>query len=402
MNIINYLIIFTSALSTLALLFKRDYNIKSISLFYILFILLVVLSESIFGIGFTNSRIFSENALQEIEIILSLFVLLFLVFSIHSEVVDFDIKLNTRQNLGLLIIFLLPGLIFLAYYATVFGFRLDGSFMLDKDNRSSLDYYIYVYIVSIYIASAYNKSVGLLMIFYSIAYIMAGERMKGYLYVLTLLIAQFRINKSNFYSVFILLSGFLFAEIMSYLRSGLNIGQLPDDINISHFGEVTVSSMFMLEEVKYFDLIQKLKYIAGIAIGNILPSEWLPESMDIRRFIFNASNIPGGGWLPVFLYSASSVSFLAFFAMALGLLYTKTVKKINRKPESSIRKRALLSGYIVFTVTLPNWLMYTPYQVFKMPLYAFVGTYVFSILLASNPIRHVSMAVSSQGNEDQQ
>jgi len=316
------------------------------------------------------------------------------VFSAKSEVVDVYIQLTKKPTIGLLFIILFPGVIFLIYYAVSFGYRLDGSFVLDKHNRSSLDYYIYVYILSVYVASAYNKNVALLLMLYALTYILAGERMKAYLYILTLLICHYNINKKNLYSIAILFVGFLLAEVMSYLRSGLDIGDQPNDVNIIHFGEVTVSSIFMLNESQHFNAVQKIKFGIGIIAGNIIPSEILPDTMNIRRFIFNAANIPGGGWLPVFVYSVSSIYWLAFFAAIFGFTYAKIIKKINRMAINSIEKRAYLAGYIVFTTTLPNWFMYTPYQVLKMPIYAFIGTYILSKLISSMNNRQKRISVS--------
>jgi hypothetical protein len=307
-----------------------------------------------------------------------IFYFFFIIASYNTELVNIElneIKYSTSDNI-LILILSLPVIAFIIYYGLKFGIRLNEDFIYTKEDRSPLDFYVYVYIVSLFISTRYNKIIMIIIFICGIVYILSSERLKGYIYLLTLLLIIFNIHKKNIISALILIGGFFVADIISALRTGLGLSGTRDGINISHFGEVTVSSMYLLDLESNFSMLDRLKFSIGTILGNIIPSSLLPSGMNIREYLGEASNIPGGGWLPVYLYVMTGFIGVSVGGYLLGLFYKKIVKEINRCKIYSDKKILLVTIFIIFTATLPNWYMYTPFQVIKMSLYGFLISYL--------------------------
>ena len=105
----------------------------------------------------------------------------------------------------------------------------------------------------------------------------------------------------------------------------------------------------------------------GIIFGNIIPSSILPEGFDIRRDLVDYVDIPGGGWFPVWLFALTGYSGIILMSYFISMI----IKKISLKVKmcSNGIKLPIMLFFIVFVATLPRWFMYTPYQIFRFPMY---------------------------------
>ena len=370
------LIVYTTCfLSFLIFLFKKDINLKIISLFYMSFIIFVNLSTFIFNKEFTSREVNSNEALVEITLILTYFTLIFLMVNINTNSINIiecsKLKMGSVQYL-----LLFPAIIYIANYAYNYGLRLDGSFILNREDRSSLDYYIYIYVTSVFAISTNSRGAKFLLLAFVLVYILSGERMKAYMYVITFLMLYSAIWVKNILSILILLIGFSLAQFMSILRSGEGSGLPINDVNLTHFGEVTVSSLYLYDYQTQFTFWQNINFSIGLLFGNILPSGFLPKYMDLKHFISSEVNIPGGGWLPVFFYSAAGYVGVISFAIILGLFYKILIEKLSSNKNGSSMHASLYVFFVVFSSTLPNWYMYTPYQIIKLPVYALIFTFI--------------------------
>jgi hypothetical protein len=361
--------------SCICLLTKRDYVLKSAALFYVLFVVFVALSEYLTNLPFTLRVFFSSEQLSTAITLVSLFILFFIVTAYPVQPLYFDNEVaNQRVNIVVVLTMAAPALAFLIYYALNFGYRLDGSFVLNKSDRSSTDYYIYAYVISLYVATQYNRTIAVTLILFAVVYLLAGERMKSYMYLTPLLLVSIRLSNRSIFSLIYLIMGFAAAEVVSLMRSGLDLQSHNDKVNISHFGEVTVSSLYLLNMIDLYTPIQRAQFGLGIILANLIPAELLPPSFDIRKDLVSSFNIPGGGWLPVYIYAAAGYFGVLLLSVGLALTYRAAVHQSTRRTLSHHWRLAWQAYILIFASTLPNWLMYTPYQIIKLPLYSFILT----------------------------
>jgi hypothetical protein len=376
--IIDLELIFLIAFTTIMFIKRTDFLVKSFSLFFLLFLVLVCLSTIIFQMDFSARQVIHDVDLSIIINALAIFYLAFIWSTKNLQSTNLTISryrpMNGLQHI-IVVVALLPVFVFILNYLIKFGFRLDGSFLDTKHERSTIDYYVYVYTIALLTASRNNRIVVVLCIFISLVYFIAAERMKAFLYIISLLLLIGNISNRNKMGIFVLIFGFVSAEIMSLLRSNIDFSDNNSDVNLTHFGEVTVSSMYLLNESPFFSTIEKLNYLFGIFLGNLVPAGMIPESMNIRYFVGNAYNIPGGGWLPVFIFAASGYVGVFLAAIFIGKFYVRLIAVINQKKNYTDIKAFYITFVIIFIATSPNWFMYSPYQVMKMPLYGAVLSY---------------------------
>ena len=136
-----------------------------------------------------------------------------------------------------------------------------------------------------------------------------------------------------------------------------------------------MSSLYLLYEAEYFSNIQKMEFGFGLLLGNMLPSFLLNDEFNIRKYIFEAQNIPGGGWLPIFIFVSFGYVGVGILSFLIVKLYTSVSQKILSMIIYNDYRLLYISFIITFVSTAPNWFMYTPYQVLKMPIYSCIMTY---------------------------
>jgi len=350
---------------------EQDLVKKQVALYLASFVLFVVFSQIVFEKQFSPKQETFLSSIVYVKLSIYVFSIVFYMFTMRiKSTISFTLKpLGPPDGFDFLLS--LPVVAFLIYYASTKGFRLDGSFMDNVGVRNIWVDYVYVYVVAWIVASrgSFLSIVVTMMII--VSHMLAGERMRTFVYVMSVLYIFFRLNeKKNISSAFLLL-GFFLATLIGTLRHD----SVSEEYNITHFGSVTISSLFMVEESLDFTLVQKLKFLVGMIIANIVPSALLDTDMSIRHYLVAQHDIPGGGWLPVWLYAIGGYFGVIGIAVMVAAIYRYLLKYPGKAQFGNydIAKYAML---VIFVSTLPRWFMYTPYQFIKMPLYGFIACYL--------------------------
>lgn len=346
---------------------------KQVALYLFSFVFLVVASELFFGKEYSNKSASFITELEQVKNIIYLFSLTFFLLTIRIPAIkSFTVAPYKNSNV-VSIALSLPIIACAIIYFSENGIRLSGEFLLYADDRNVWFDYVFVYAVCCLVVMRGSKIVALSAGLMAIAHLLSAERLRAFVYVMTFLILYYQVQDKRYQAALILGVGFSFATFIGLIRMGGV--QLNDVYNVTHFGSVTVSSLFLMDEASYFDTIQRIQFFVGTIAANIVPSYLLPEPFDIRSYIFSAQNIPGGGWLPVFAFAIGGYMMVVGLGAMLGLSYRGIIGNSNAATETATQL-AKYSALVIFVATVPRWLMYTPYQVLKMPLYGFIGTWL--------------------------
>ena len=350
---------------------ERDLVKKQIALYLLAFIVFVVFSQLLFGRQYSPRQGGFYVGIEYVKFSLYLYAAVFYLFTRKlKNTLIFNPKPLGRID-GFDIILSAPIVAFVIYYASVKGYRLDGSFMDYVGHRSVWVDYFFVYVVASLVSSRGSLLIASLAAAIAFAHLLAGERMRAFVYILSLLIVLFNFGQRKNLSSILLLFGFVVATFIGQIRHD----NVNDNYNITHFGSVTISSLSLVEASLNFDIYQRLKFFIGIVVANIIPSSMLGTDMNIRAFLFENRNIPGGGWFPVWAYAVAGyygVALSAFFS-AIFYRFLNTLKMVSGREKTNLAKYTML---VIFVATLPRWFMYTPYQIIKMPVYGFVVCYL--------------------------
>lgn len=352
---------------------ESDLIIKQLALYVLSFVVFVVFSQLIFGKQFSAKQDIFISKLEQIKHIIYFFSVTFFIFSRELPKAS-QLETKSYKNIsGFDFILALPIFVFLIYYSTTTGIRLRGEFLDYAGVRSIWVDYMYVYSVACLISVRGSAIISCLILGLALAHLLAGERMRAFVYIVSFLITCYSLDKKRHQASFIFLIGFTLATIIGFLRMGSV--QLDNSYNVTHFGSVTISSLYLMDESYSFSLAQKMKFFIGASLANIVPSAFLSEDFNIRLFLANASNIPGGGWLPVWVYSIGGFVGVFFSALAIAIFYRwmLSVKHGVLLTRHDYAKYAMM---VVFISTIPRWFMYTPFQIIKMPLYCYILTFL--------------------------
>ena len=360
-------------LSLVYLIKSSDLVVKQISLYLLAYVIFVVASNEIFGADFSSKSGVFQGGVNQITFMLILFYVPFIcVLGTRKHWTRSEVPMRARYSLkeeSVITFFMLPFLIFLIWYLNEKGFRITGRFIEYAGVRNTLVDYFYIYFVVM--LSIFQRS-RLMLLFGLVAFLahfIAAERMRAFVYIITIGMHYYGLQDRKSLSSLFLLSGFIIAEFIGIMRHGDALG--PSDYNVTHFGSVTVSSLYILDYSSALDFIDRFRFLLGSVAANIIPSSLVPDSYNLRYDILNYADIPGGGWLPIFYYVFGSLIYVPIMSLFISISYRQISSSlmISHKPE-------LYALLLTFVATTPRWFMYTPYQVFKMPLYAFVLTYI--------------------------
>jgi len=354
--------------------YSRDLVQKQLALFTASYFVFVFFSKALFGQDFSSKTSIGNFGIDVVSTGLIVFWICFYFAS--------NVKFRRAERSGLplrfpggrtttisTLILALPIFAFFAYYFGRNGIRLTGEFLEFRGERSTLTDFVLVYYVALlayYRNSRLMLAVGLIA---ATSHFLSAERLRSFVYIIVILLNYYRLDTRRHISSLFFLVGFVVATAVGQLRTGSMTGN--PDYNITHFGAVTVSSLYLLDFGSTIGPGQKLMFSIGTVIANLVPSSWVPEAYNIRRAILTFATIPGGGWLPVFFSVQAGLFGVIAAGLAMGKGYQKILACTRRQTEM---QPAFYAATIVFISTTPRWFMYTPYQILKMPLYAFAIT----------------------------
>lgn len=360
---------------------------KQMALYLFAFVIFVVFSQLLFGKQYSPRQGAFYTEMGHVKISLYLYAVVFYIFTSRLKTTLVFYSKPFGRIDGFDVVLAVPILSFVIYYAGVKGYRLDGSFMDYVGDRSVWVDYFFVYVVASLVSSRGSLIIASLAAAIACAHLLAGERMRAFVYIFSILIVLFDFGRRKNLSSMFLLFGFVAATFIGVIRHN----NVNDSYNITHFSSVTISSLILVEESLDFSLFQRLKFFAGTVIANVIPSSLLSADMNIRAFLFENRNIPGGGWFPVWAYAIAGYSGVVLSALFSAAFYRflNSFKVMPGREKTNMAKYTML---VIFIATLPRWFMYTPYQFLKMPVYGFVVCYL--LLCVKEVVLHVW--VSSQ------
>ena len=353
---------------------SHDLVIKQLAFYIALYVLMVVFTELIFGMGFSPQAERFEDNTTIITILLILFCAPFLVrFNHRSSIGPVDFYKAYSMSYEAFIFFIAtPLFLGMLYLLLTNGVRLTSGFEDHVGDRNIMVDYMYVYYVSILAVFRRSKVLFLLGVLSFTVHFLAAERMRAFVYVLTILITYFDLYERRKLSSAVLLMGFGMATVVGLLRST----NINTEYNVTHFGSVTISSYYLLEFEELLSKSQKLFYSVGTIAASIVPSSIIPAELNIRKAIYNYADIPGGGWTPVYIFITSG--FLGVFVTGWlsSSLYFSALRVLNGKYVPYY-----YAPLVIFVSTCPRWFMYTPFQLIKMPLYGLLLSFTLFNLL---------------------
>lgn len=373
------MIIELSLLSVSILMFLKSRNIivTLLVFFLLLFYVQVAFSELFFGVDFSPSAYkFDHFSHVYYSITIFVFIIYALNYNINTNF-DFKTRFVHFKGIDVLLFLMIAGLAF--YLLLTKGIRIDGSFTEHTDARSVLEDYLFLPVIVLLVVSKGRFLVVLSVCILILSYFLAGERMRMFVYVFILYFMFVKDQNSNYFRLSLFV-GLGLAMLLSLFRSSFNIS---GEYHVTHFGSVTISSMYLMDYVEQMAFVDKLKYFLGIILGNIIPSSILPAGFDIRNDLFKYADIPGGGWFPVWFFSLAGLVGLSTISIIIASLIRMLSLKVNKY--SSYSNKPITLFFMVFVATLPRWFMYTPYQILRFPLYIVIV--YFGYLLIKQSIR---------------
>ena len=63
---------------------------------------------------------------------------------------------------------------------------------------------------------------------------------------------------------------------------------------MSHFGELSITSMYLLDFTSDHSLLERTQAFAGIFLGNLIPSSLMPAGFDIKRMLSYQTDVSWG------------------------------------------------------------------------------------------------------------
>jgi hypothetical protein len=335
------------------------------------FFLLAFNTEVIF-VSYLYGSIFSPkadnfNSLFEVYACLSIFILVIAVTNYKIETnINFSRKIISIKSIDLFVFLLLMS--FATYLFVTKGIRLYGGVYKEAaENRSVIESYAIIFAIFLLYITKGRLMVLVAFVFIALAFGLAGERFNMLAYSFAVYIFLRTKQNDKLFRLFIFLAFFL-ATWLSLIRANLGINQ--DLFHISHFGAVTISSMYLIEYMDFITSTTKAKYFFGMIYGNLVPSSLIPEGFNIKNDLLATYTIPGGGWLPVWIYVTSGYIGVITFSLLFSLLLRKLSLKIQ-KIENNFNSAYVLF-FLLLVIFLPRWINYSPFEVFKFPIYIFI------------------------------
>lgn len=373
-------------LVALAFMFIRSKNTLTTLLVFlvIMHFLEVVFVELFFGKEFsTKAGMF--DSLNIVGNCLFVFVIIFYFFNGRlSDVKSFDYTIMRFRRVDVIPFLLMSSYAVFIYYNSVIVNSLD--YHLISEGSLPIDEYLIVLFTVMLICSKSRFLVLFSFILIAVIYGYTGERLK----FLVMLYTTYLLLKDSYnvrvpFKVLVLFALF-FAIFLDIVRSQ-DVGSQTEAIHMSHFGELSITSMYLLDFTSDHSLLERTQAFAGIFLGNLIPSSLMPAGFDIKRMLSYQTDVPGGGWLPVWFFAVAGYFGVIVISLMISILGRIFVKSLNNMVSMHKRKEFMFLCFISFNSSAVIWFMYSPYVVFKFIIYSSLiyGGYKILIPVSSRP-----------------
>lgn len=362
-SLINYILLFG-----LLLMFFRSRNTLTT---LIVFLVLMHFVEVVF-VKLLFSKEFSVKAnmfnnVNEVGFILFIFCSIFYFF--NGSLKDKMPLINTILSFKPIDIFsfiLMSGFCLFIIYDSVFINFLD--YHKISQNSSPVDEYFIIIFSIILVCSKCRLLVIFPFLLIGLIYVYTGQRMKSLIILYTVYLMLKDSYKYVISFKVLIFAALLIAMISDIMRSqGISVN--TQDVHMSHFGELSVTSLYLIEFTENFTLLERIKAISGIFLGNLIPSSFLPDGFDIKRMLVSEIDVPGGGWLPVWFYSLAGYPGVVLIAVIVSSMGAFLHCSLIHVPSKLINDHLMRVFFIIFNSTSVIWFMYSPYVFVKFIIY---------------------------------
>jgi hypothetical protein len=329
----------------------------------------------LFGKSILATNLNVDN-IEIISICVFIFIFSFFIFNYNLKVTIRSSKIFYVKYKDIFLFLFLSAIFGLLFYEKVI--INGGDFYKIAASKSALEEYLIPVFVVILLLNRNRILIIIPILMISILYGYTGERLKMLIqFFMIFLVVQDRLRFMNF-KLLLFVALFLSLGIDSY-RSVSNNNIANNNIRVSHFGELTRTSSMLIDFSQSKNLVDKGYYLVGIVAGNLLPSSILPNGLDIKRDLSLEIRVPGGGWFPMWFFAIGGYGLVFVISILVSLLSRYLHKKAISSPANA-KKLVYLSIYIIFVSTSVNWMMYTPYQLIKFPIYSVIFIFLYYLL----------------------
>jgi hypothetical protein len=364
--------------SILLLMFSKSRNTLTT---LIIFFVIMHFIEVVY-VGSLFSKIYSTKSDQfgSIDIIGNcLFIFVSVFFFVNYKYVDrmpVKYKIFQFKSYDLVPFILISSFSIWVLRNAVIINRLD--YHLISQNSTPVDEYVIILFSLVLIYSKCRVAVLIPFILMGLIYAYTGQRLK----FLILMFTVYLLLKDSYrlvvpFKILIIITVFIAIGIDIMRGEGSSL--VREDVHMSHFGELAVTSMSLLIYADDFNFYDNVKVTIGMILGNLIPSSLLPIGYDLKRMLSSVINVPGGGWLPIWAYSVSGYS--GVFLISLFTSYI--AKLLNRSLQYNYLNYNINNltniCYISFTTSVVIWFMYSPYVLLKFLIYSIIFHTIWSV-----------------------
>lgn len=355
----------------LIIMFLKAKNILStIVVFFTLFFFVeVVFVEIVFGTTF-SMKADHFDSLHHVTYSLFLFTLIFYLLNNNlKDNVIFHTCFKCFHLSDFFGFFILVAIFMYTYYNNLILYA--GDYHAIADSKTPLLEYMIPLLTVMLIWSKGRFLIVIPFLMIGLLYGFTGERLKMFIYFFIFYLL-FKEKFKTFNFKVLLIGAISLAVIISLYRSGIGLsgGTEESGVHISHFGELSISSMYLIDYSGSFSLHDSILYSVGIFLANVVPSAMLPLNMDIKRSLLDVFDIPGGGWLPIWFFAIGGYPMVLLSSLCISF-FSRYIHYMANEVDHK-HHIYFSTVYVLFLATSNNWLMYNPYQLFKFPLYAII------------------------------
>jgi len=389
-----YLLMYSIILMTTIFLYTLDRKIINLFILFSFSYLIPICYYAFYNKIITSySHSNSIELLSKYLLLFNLFFTIIFYFVKKPLIIFNEIKKNNNKIVFYINIFIC---LFIAFFSksgeSIFSSGGYGQSEINNIGGFAIGEYFLIFFFIAFKYSGYSKfrnfvliSTSLSYILISLAYGLRNELIQ--LSILMFYLFYKETKKSTLYIIFII-SGLYFSSLFSVLRSdpisffqnsiieNLSIKNIFNDQNefyISHQGDVVHSSSRLINFRDNNIVNTSTIYSSSILFfsSSLIPQKYLPEHSNMAAYKQDEYPVGGGGNIFAYFYFWFWYPGVIIIALIIGLIFKYYTKFIN----------TMFSAYFVIVlVTFPRWFSYSPINLFKMSLYAFIVYFIFSII----------------------